>query len=134
MTTEEARKRHALGDPYVAVIYGDNGRKKCFVELASNCVIAGILDNDGREYMSYQFQGTNCGKLFLSLAIYRKFDGDRIIEGTSYFFEPDGCTKIQKEDFLTGDLFESEGMNDLKNNWEEYPAFGEYTAICRKER
>ena len=62
-----------------------------------------FLDNFGREYLRYQFQEAEQGRLFLTMATHREFVGetDRVKSGTTYYFKRDGFVTIETEDFVS---------------------------------
>jgi hypothetical protein len=51
-----------------------------------------FLDEFLRESLSYQFEEVESGRLFLSMATHREFDGekDQVLSGCSYIFKQDG--------------------------------------------
>ena len=108
----------------------------CFVELASDFVSVGFLDDHLREETNYAFQELAPGRLFLTSALEREFvDGsDKVVLGTSYSFNPDGKMEIVKEEFGTGMISRAERTVDVSGNWDTYPSFGSYDSICRLER
>ncbi|MBI1831877.1 MAG: lytic transglycosylase [Planctomycetes bacterium] len=130
-----ARRAHERRRLYTAVI-SENGTPFYFVELNMAYVGVAFLDELIREYLVYQFQELEPGRLFLSMATYRDFDGDsdRVKDGTTYYFKPNGTVITEHLDCATNTLTTKECVRDLSGNWEPYPAFGEYSALARKER
>jgi hypothetical protein len=51
-----------------------------------------FLDEKLRNYLEYKFKEVEPGRLFLSMAIHRTFDGDsdKVARGDSWIFKPDG--------------------------------------------
>ncbi|WP_213076766.1 hypothetical protein, partial [Escherichia coli] len=74
--------------------------------------------------------------LFLSMAVYREFndDTDLVINGTTYHFKEDGHTIIIEDDISNNTSERSETYSDVAGNYEEFPVFGKYDSLSRKER
>ena len=132
---EKAKASHEGGQLYTAVL---GSRPSCFVELslARGYVGVGFLDDQLREYLSYQFQEKSPGRLFLTMATHREFAdaSDRVRKGTTYYFDPNGRVVIERKDFETREAERSESVAALEGNWESVPEFGRYEGVCRKER
>jgi hypothetical protein len=97
----------------------------------------GFLDRLLRESLSYSFQKKDFGKLFLSMAVWREFEGesDKIFRGTTYIFDPTGRVSIRRENLSPEYVLEqSEFSADVTTNWDEFPAFGEYSSLIKVER
>ncbi|HDS1775104.1 lytic transglycosylase [Pseudomonas putida] len=136
LSEDDARNRHVSGKPYVALISSDI-TPSCFVEflLDRSMVGVGFLDDKCREYLTYQFQCLNSEKLFLTMATHREFDVDgKVSVGTSYIFKEDGGLVIRREKFNPYELEEANSSFDPTSNYEDIPAFGEYTGIIKKNR
>lgn len=132
---KKAKLAHEERKPYVALI--EKSRQIfCFIEANNDYIGVGFLDSAVREFLSYQFQEVEPGRLFLSMATHREFDGatDRVKCGTTYYFKPDGCVTVESEDVVTRQVITKKKMVDVTNNWEPYPNFGDYQSLARIER
>ncbi len=135
MDEDKARKAHEKRQLYT-VILGDLRSPECFIEINNDYVGVGFLDNQLREYLSYSFDETSPGRMFLTMATHRVFDGqsDRVTGGTSYYFKEDGVVTIENEDFLSASKSEKKIQADVSGNWEKYPRFGDYAAVAQVNR
>jgi hypothetical protein len=132
----DARERHSAEEPY-CVLVGDPDRPLCFLDLAKRSVGVGFLDEHLRERLSYSFQETQPGRLFLSMATWREFEGqsDKVINGTTYIFKPTGAVHIRRESFIPAHAMEiTDKVTSVEANWDEYPEFGSYGSLIRSER
>jgi len=135
----KARAAHSKRQLYTALL-GSASAPSCFVEVTGNSIGVGFLDALLREYLSYNFQERQPGKLFLSMATHRKFDGDsdKVTWGVTYFFDENGHVAIQEQDLIADEdadaFISAETFLDVSANWEPYPQFGEYESITRKGR
>lgn len=131
----QARQAHVDRNPYTAVI-GGLKRPTHVVYVSDHFVGVDFLDEKLREALSYHFKEVEPGRLFLSMATYRQFDGDseRVIEGTSYVFQRSGEVTVRKESFDPHQLQESAQRLDPAANYEVYPDFGAYDGVCAAER
>ncbi|ODA29958.1 hypothetical protein A6X21_06345 [Planctopirus hydrillae] len=132
---EHAMRAHLEKRPY-AVLIEDGYVLRCFLEIDRDYVGVGFLDEHKREFLSYQFQEVEAGRLFLTMANYRKFEGegDHTIEGTTYYFRMDGGLTIETEDFSTAVVSTKKTQVNVDGNWEGYPEFGNYNSITRVNR
>lgn len=132
---ERARKCHEKRQTYVAVL-GEDPSPFCFVEINNDYIGVGFLDTLLREYLSYQFQEVEFGRLFLTMATRREFEGDsdNLKSGATYYFKQDGIVTIENEAFTTNTRSVRETQADVSGNWETYPAFGQYQSIVRLNR
>jgi hypothetical protein len=136
LTHAQARALHDAGALYCALI-GDPQRPNCFLELGRGFAGVGFLDERLREVLSYQFQVRAPGRLFLSMATWREFDGtsDAVRQGTTHVFQEDGRVAIRRETFLPAHAAETaEGRVDVGGHWEDAPRFGDYDRLVRVER
>lgn len=81
---EKARAAHINKKQYTVLI--DSIEKPyCFLDVADKVVGVGFWDDLLRESLTYAFQETESGMLFLTMATYREFDGDSdtVTGGTS---------------------------------------------------
>jgi hypothetical protein len=136
-SVKKAHKKHDVGGSYTALI-GSDSMPSCFVDIMRNSgwVSVSFLDEHLREYLLYNFQMLDIGKLFLSMAVYREFDGDAdlVINGTTYHFKEDGHTIIREENISNNTSERSETYSDVAGNYEQFPEFGKYDSLIRKER
>jgi hypothetical protein len=130
-----ARKSHEKRQLYVAVV-GEASSPTCFVEINNKYVGVGFLDALVREYLCYTFDEVEPGRLFLSEATHREFDGDsdKVSRGETYIFKQDGSVRVEKENFLENSHSVAESKMDVTGNWDAYPSFGRYESIIRKSR
>ena len=133
---EKAQALHKAGELYCALV-GSAERPRCFLEIKRGFVGVGFLDEVLREHLSYAFQEKRPGKLFLSMATWREFEGDsdKVSKGTTYLFQPDGTLNIRREQFLPQHILEtSHSTADIAGNWEQVPEFGQYEHLTKAER
>lgn len=135
LSEHKAKIAHEQRQPYVAVMEDDEGIQ-CFIEANNDYFGVGFLDSALREFLSYQFQEVEPGRLFLSMATHREFDGetDRVKCGTTYYFKFDGSVTVESEDFATANVTTKKMQTDVSGNWETYPSFGDYVSLTRVER
>lgn len=133
---DEARRLHDEGKSY-CVLVGSAKSPTHFIEVANDIVVVGFLDEQLREYLTYQFQVVKPGDLFLSRVTRRAFEGqsDAVANETSHIFKPNGSVTIRRESFSPEyALEESKSTSILKGNWENYPEFGKYDPYIKEER
>jgi hypothetical protein len=126
---------------YFVTIF-ENAKPYCYLETNKGFYRVDFLDDLLRKYMSYDFRddfsagGSN--KLFLSHVMFWDFEGntDKVLKITSHVFKPNGAFHITERDLITNEQIDSEAKNkiDVSQNLEEYPEFGDYESIIRKER
>ncbi|MDO5404997.1 MAG: hypothetical protein Q4F16_05735 [Proteus sp. (in: enterobacteria)] len=76
------------------------------------------------------------------MAVHREFaenEGEgvgilNVSSGTTYIFNEDGNTIVIEEQFNPYKLDESQTMVDISGDYEEFPEFGKYDLLIRKER
>jgi len=134
-TPEQARDAYSHRKLY-AVVAGPLTRPHAFIEFNKDYVGVGFLDKFLRGYLSYSFEEVEPGRLFLTMATHREFDGDydQVKKGTTYVFKQNGNVVTLTEEFPNGDKTRGETSADVSGNWENYPAFGEYDSLLRTER
>lgn len=134
-SVEEARNAHNNREMYTAILGGLNA-PYCFVEIRDDFISVGFLDDNIREYLVYNFTEYEPGKLFLTHAYYRIYDGetDNITYVDSYVFFRDGRVSLGKRDIINQTKEEAESTMDVSGNYLDYPDFGDYRIITRKER
>lgn len=132
-----ARAKHESGASYTVLI-GSATKPTCFLELIidKGMVGVGFLDEHLREYMTYQFQRVEDGRLFLSMVTHRDFvdGGDKVKEGTTYFFDQGGELVIRRQAFSPHSIEKAVSSFDPVNNYEAFPEFGEYLELIKVER
>ena len=133
---EEARSHHEKRELYFATLYEDDD-PYCFLEINNDFFSVSFLDEHNREYLSYEFNEYEPGKLFLVEAQHWEYDGDTDtkLHTELYRFNQTGKVRLRKVDLKTNEmnLSESDGV-DVSKNYEDYPEFGEYEKVIVKER
>ncbi|WP_322085246.1 glycosyltransferase family 9 protein [Burkholderia sp. BCC1999] len=132
---EQARSAHVNGQLYT-VLVDSVEQPYCFIEVTAKAIGLGFLDDLLRESLSYDFQEVEPGKLFLSMATYREFDGgtDRVISRKSYIFARDGGVTIRREFFDPHRIETATSSADVRPDYSAVPEFGEYDDLVRVER
>jgi hypothetical protein len=97
--TEDKAKTAHISKKLYTVLVDSIDRPSCFLEINDKFVGVGFLDIKVREYMYYAFKEIEPGRLFLSMATYREFEGDSdtVLNGTTYIFDPSGQVKTQRQ-------------------------------------
>jgi hypothetical protein len=134
---KDAEKAHALRQVYHVVVT-DKETPYCFIDINNNAMYVGFLDEMKREYLGYAFEEKKPGKLFLTEAIYWGYEGDtdQRKEKTKYFFTSEGSLQIHRIDSKTseGEILTAKNPVDISANCEDYPEFGHYEKLIKKER
>jgi hypothetical protein len=135
ISEEEASARHAARQPYCALIGGES-KPTIVVSVAGQWVSVSFLDDLGREYLRYDLKEHPPSDLFLTMAIYRDFEGDtdEVAVATQFAFKEDGSVLMERRQLPTNAVQERRWRGDISSNWERYPSFGKYDALCRVER
>lgn len=135
MLATEARARHERRQPYCALIGGEENPTHV-ISVAGAWVSVSFLDERKREYLRYDFNEPSHGRLFLTTALCRAFDGetDDVVGAMQFAFKPDGFVLIEQRDLRTKQVNERRWNGATAANWESYPAFGDYSVLCRRER
>ncbi|CDL86220.1 hypothetical protein [Xenorhabdus cabanillasii] len=143
LSEEEAYQKHLKGKPYT-VLVGSNSRPSCVISIikTKDFVSVEFLDDNLKEYLSYQFHVLENEKLFLTMVVYREFaekegEGEGLLnvsKGTCFFYKKDGTYTIREETFKPHTVIEKEGFSDLKENYDTFPEFGCYESLIQKER
>lgn len=130
-----ARDAHMSGQHYT-VLVDSIENPSCFLEITKSAVGVSFLDDRLREFLSYDFQEIEPGKLFLSVATYREFEGetDQVANGTSYTFTRGGAAVTEREFFNPHRIESATSSTDVSGNYSLMPAFGEYDDLMRMER
>lgn len=135
-TEEQSRVAHVKKQLYTVLIDSIE-QPYCFLEITEKSVGVGFLDEYLRESLTYAFQEVELGKLFLTMAVYREFEGntDKVNSGVVYIFEPSGEVTIKKESFYPEHVLEtSHSQIDVSQNYADYPSFGDYDSLIQVER
>jgi hypothetical protein len=132
---DQARAAH-VNKQYYTVLVDSINRPYCFLEIADKVVGVGFLDEYLRESLTYAFQEFEPGKLFLTMATHREFDGDtdKVASGISYMFDRNGTMQIRREFFNPHLLETAASSADVGSNYSPMPTFGEYDDLIRVER
>lgn len=134
---KDAEKAHGARQVYYVVVT-DREMPYCFIEINNSAMYVGFLDGFKREYLGYAFEEKESGRLFLTEAIYWEYEAntDERKEKTKYFFTPGGSLQVHKINSKTneGEILTAKSSVDVAGNWEDYPEFGKYEGLIRKER
>jgi hypothetical protein len=135
LTEEEAQRAHNTRVLHTALI-GDQHRPECFVEVTGDSLGVGFLDRLIREHVSYNFVEALPGRLFLSMAVRRRYvaDTDVVERGASFVFKEDGTVIVHRERFIAHVLERADITVDVTHNWEAYPQFGSYSSLIQRTR
>lgn len=140
---EEASKFAHENELVYYVTINKNEKPYCFTEVNKGFYRVSFLDDFLRTHMSYDFYGNNYektygDKLFLGKIMFWEFEGntDKMVKITDHIFKPDGSFHITERDLITNEQIDSEAKNkiDATANWEDYPEFGKYDSLIKKER
>jgi hypothetical protein len=134
LSPQQAKARHAEGQPYVAVLSA--GADKRVIDIAGDWISVLFLDRNDRVYLQYDFKRVESGDLFLSKAThleYKNGDNSPSIVVT-FVFRMDGSILIEKRNIETGEIDEKESSGNFASNRESYPAFGDYISVSRPNR
>lgn len=135
LSCEAARIAHTKGQPYTVLVDCET-RPTAFIEVTKNFVSVGFLDENLRENLSYAFDTVDDGKVFLSMATYRDFQGDTdtVESGSCYIFRENGAVSIKRQTFSPATSEVANGVTDVSGNYASYPAFGRYEQLLKVER
>lgn len=133
--TEKAEAAHRSKQHYT-VLVGSTEAPYCFLDIADKVVGVGFLDNRLRESLTYAFKEVEPGKLFLTMAVHREFEGDtdKVASGVTYTFDQNGVVQIRREFFNPHRVETATSSFDPAANFSEWPEFGEYDDLIRVER
>lgn len=135
-TAVQARAAHEAGQPYT-VLVDSLESPFCTVDVTAQFVGVEFLDERLREVVTYHFQETSPGKLFLTMATYREFvdSSDKVSNGTTYTFAQDGKVQIRREFFVPEHRLETSTSEvDVSSNYSARPDFGEYDDLIQIDR
>jgi len=138
VSRKEAEEKFKAKELYTAII-SENCRLYCFLQHTLDFVYIGFLDNEGREYLKYQFNDSMDGsKLFLTEVQYWEYEGqsDKKIRTEIFQFSESGYIKIHKVNVITRESIQltSKEFIDVSGLYEDFPEFGEYDNLIRKDR
>lgn len=136
-TAAQAKEAHDNGSKYT-VLVDSIERPFCIIDvMTSKFIGVDFLDERLREALTYQFQLVSPGRMFLTMAVHREFDGDedKVTKGTRYTFTQEGKLQVRRETFLpTHRLEVANSEADVSGNYVAAPQFGEYDEFIRVER
>lgn len=136
-TQAQAKDAHDNGRKYT-VLVDSIERPFCAIDvMTAKFIGVDFLDERLRPALSYVFQMVSPGRMFLTRAVHREFDGDgdKVASGTSYGFTEDGKVRIDRETFLPAHNLEvAHSQTDVSANYEAVPEFGKYEEFMRMER
>lgn len=139
---EAAKYAHDHEKIYFITVF-EKDAPYCYLEINKGFYRVNFLDELLRLYLSYDFYGRNYdetygNKLFLGKATFWEFDGatDKKVKITDYMFSTDESLTIIERNQLTNEQIDSKARNKINvaANWEDYPEFGKYDSLIRKER
>ena len=141
LLNEAAKHAHENGLVYYSIVF-ENEKPYCFLEVNKGFYRVCFLDELLRKYMSYDFtdnfKEVKADKLFLSSITFWEFEGstDKMVKITDHIFKPNGSFHMIERDLIANEQIDSEAKNkiDVSSNWENYPEFGRYESLIRKER
>ncbi|WPH16100.1 hypothetical protein [Variovorax paradoxus] len=135
-TEARAKEAHDNGRNYT-VLVDSIERPFCIILVMAKGIAVDFLDERLRKALSYQFQVVAPGRMFLTMAVHREFDGDgdKVASGASYKFTEDGKVRIDRETFLPEHSLEvAHTEADVSSNYAAAPEFGHYEEFIRMER
>ena len=132
---DSARLRHANRKTYAALL-GGSKQPRHVIDIAGKWVSVAFMDKRLRQYLRYDFKNVSPGRLFLKSTTYWQYKDETDVEVSRNIFSflEDGRILIEEHDSDTGLVRQRETIADSKPNWEEYPDFGDYSALCKEER
>jgi len=135
MNSENAKRRHESRKPYVAVL-GYSNKPLFIIDVSDEWVSIIFMDEYLRQYLRYDFRETQSGKLFLKTATYWLYedDSDAEIFSKIFSFNESGHIIVEERNLKSNEVKAFEDTLNVDNNWEDYPFFGNYESLCKKER
>ena len=133
--TEQAETAHRNRQPYT-VLVGSAEAPYCFLDVADKVIGVGFLDGRLRESLTYAFKEIDAGKLFLTMAVHREFEGetDKVGSGVTYTFDQNGAVHIRREFFDPRRVETATSSFDPAANFAVRPEFGQYDDLVRVDR
>jgi hypothetical protein len=134
MDTEIARRRHEAHEPYVALVGGDQPR--FVIEVSGDWVSVVFLNQNLRQYLRYDYKAKQSNRLFLKTATHWEYaaGSERETLVKIFSFSENGRIVMEERDGATSEVKELETVASVQENWDLYPAFGDYVSICREQR
>lgn len=135
-TEAQAREAHQNGQRY-SVLLDSIERPFCVIDVTGDFIAVNFLDEQLRSALTYHFEAVSSGKLFLTMAVHRQFEGDadKVLSGTTYIFAEDGTVQMRREFFVpTHKLDTAKSQADVSGHYVPAPQFGEYDEFIRVER
>ena len=143
---EAAKYAHDNQLLYFVTIF-ENEKPYCYLEINKGFYRVTFFDEYNRVYMTYTFLGKDDiaewrknydNRLLLESIMFWEFEGstDKMVKISDHIFKPDGSFHIIERDLINNEQIDSESKNkiDVTSNWEDYPEFGKYESLIRKER
>ncbi len=135
MSEAEARRRHETGELYSALL-GDPAAPQVLVEvrLETGHMAVDFFDHHLRVPLTYTYREHD-GRLFFDSYSERWWDRKGALRSTvGYHFKPDGHAYVRNVDRVKNVEDTYEQWVTVDDNWEEIPAFGDYSGVLRIER
>ena len=136
LTIDEARQKHYENQKYCATFKDDN-RYYCLIIFTGTSVLVSFIDDKQRVYMDYNFRIIETGRLFMSSATFREFEGrtKKVKSAEHFLFKEDGSTIINRGTYVPEEKHEqAHTVVDTSDMYEDYTEFGKYEKLLRKER
>jgi len=135
LSLEKACRRHKYRQAYEAVVCEDHDPRHV-VSVANDCVSVFFMDRKLRCYLEYNFQEKQPDKLFLTHALFREFDEDsaKPLAIRIFAFKEDGHILMEDRNLVNDVIQQRKAIFSVEENWENYPAFGDYASLCREDR
>ena len=133
---EAAKQLHDDRMPYCSVIYSEQ-EPVYVVELNGAYVNVIFLDDQQRNYLEYEFQELEPGRIFFKQSRFHRFAPDGRLPLTVELcqFNPEGSFFMVRADYSAKTRSKSDTSTfDPAPNWEKYPQFTRYGALLVKER
>ena len=133
INAEEAQSCHDQNKSYSVVVENHN-RVTHVLDITGNTVIVRFFNELDQMYLIYEFIRIQEHRIFLKGAIHYEYDGNTKTEELIFNFNESGYVFMQKWNRLTNESIQKELHVNVTANWDEYPAFGDYTRLLIVER
>lgn len=130
---DEAMRIDENGENYTAIIWNEKNIY-AVIDVTKNCYFVRFLDELQNQYLVYEFQKKENGKVFLKGATHFEYNEEILSILYVFNFEENGELFMEKTDVINGITEQKEDVVDVSTNWDICPCFGEYEHILRKER
>lgn len=134
---EQALEKHRHHATYTVLVQ-DPVKPHAVIDISIKNKFIGVtfLDKLLRGYLSYHFKKSEDETLFLSMVVYREYLGesDKVENASRYIFSKNHKVYIRRENFVSKQIEETEFFTDISNNYDQFPKFGDYTHLLKKER